>query len=152
MTELGLVSYLTDIEQLNVTAKHIGNYLEKNPALYKAVVVINHLFRAMLMAVFMVALPYGLAMSCAVSLGASLFYRLTIERNCAFKFALPSCLGGISYHLSRYGVHSMVAGIMLRSVDLLNAGFIGSLPLTLWTFAIISITDDDVEKRYLKPR
>jgi hypothetical protein len=91
------------IQKYNVLAeptKVVNRYLRDNPRQYKVALVINHLFRAVAMATFLAMCPFPLLVSGSICLTGSLFYRLTVETNCAYKFALPSFVGGLAFHLS----------------------------------------------------
>ncbi|MCH9610056.1 MAG: hypothetical protein S4CHLAM81_08320 [Chlamydiales bacterium] len=81
------------IPTLEQPTQQIAKFYENRPTALKATLVVNHLFRAASMVGFMFipGIPKPVAWSvCALG---SLFYRLTVEKNCAYKFALPAFLG-----------------------------------------------------------
>src|SRR4051812_2951511 len=83
------------------TENKIGKWLDVNPNWYTIAVIIDHLIRTMSMYGLMLILPYSTGINCAICLGASLFYRITIEvNNCNLRFALPSCLGAFALHMA----------------------------------------------------
>jgi hypothetical protein len=76
--------------------KKFQEVFSKSPTLYKVVLVANHLFRAAMMFTLLKCLPLSWPINGAVCLLGSFFYRLTVENNCAYKFALPSFAGGLA--------------------------------------------------------
>lgn len=97
------LSFHNFIEQYNVLTEptqKIHQYLRAHPRLYKVALVINHLFRAVAMATFFAVCPGPLLISSSICFLGSLFYRLTVETNCAYKFALPAFVGGLALRLS----------------------------------------------------
>lgn len=73
--------------------RDLGNWLNVHPKVNTVVVVANHIFRAAGMYALMEILPGSFAAKCLIAGGASLFYRVTIERFCRFRFAMLSCVG-----------------------------------------------------------
>jgi hypothetical protein len=89
----------TVIEQCNILqepTRRIEEFLIAHPNLYKVVLLVNHVFRAVSMAAFRLALPCSGPLGLAVCFAGSLFYRLTVETHCAYKFALPAFAGSIA--------------------------------------------------------
>ena len=81
------------IEKYNILQKpteQIAGYFREHPNVYKAALLVNHIFRALAMASFCAALPFSAPINIGICFAGSLFYRLTVETNCAYKFALPS--------------------------------------------------------------
>ena len=89
------------IEKYNVLRKptdQIKGYFKQHPNLYKAALLANHIFRALSMTALSFYLPHPINL--AVCFASSLFYRLTVETNCAYKFALPAFAGSIAFPLA----------------------------------------------------
>lgn len=78
----------------------IGRKLDESPFLHKVVVVVAHIFRMLAMLALISFLPFGFAINCLFTLAGSLFYRVAIERNCPFLFAIPACLGAMALAFS----------------------------------------------------
>jgi len=91
------VSFHNFIDRNNIFAKptrSVHQFLRNHPTLYKIALIVNHLFRAVMMAALMLMLPFSPWISMGICLAGAIFYRLTVETNCAYKFALPSFAGG----------------------------------------------------------
>lgn len=86
------------LQCLSSWANQAKTYLEQNPRLYKVTLLVNHLFRAVCMGalMFVLAEAFSPVLACGVCLGGALLYRITVEGNCAFKFALPATFGGFA--------------------------------------------------------
>jgi len=74
----------------------IGKELDARPIVHKVVVAVAHVFRMLTMLALISYLPFSFGVNCLISLAGSVFYRVAIERNCPFKFSIPSCLGAMS--------------------------------------------------------
>ena len=74
----------------------VDAYLRSHRTLYKVALVINHLFRSVAMAAFLSVMPFSMPINLAICFAGSLFYRLTVETNCAYKFALPAFGGSVA--------------------------------------------------------
>lgn len=79
----------------------VGQWIDKYPLLHKIVLFANHLFRGLCMGGMMTLLPFGFAVNGAICLFGSIFYRVTVERFCPFKFAIASFFGGIAIEMSK---------------------------------------------------
>src|ERR1700678_1214627 len=87
------------IERYNVLrepTEQINAYFVDHPNMYKAALIANHIFRAVAMVAFTLLLPFSPLVNMAICFAGSLFYRLTVEKNCAYKFALPAFAGSIA--------------------------------------------------------
>jgi hypothetical protein len=102
------------IEKYNLLEKPtvaIGEFLNKHPTVYKIVLIFDHLFRAAMMVglMFIPHIPIYASMSfCFVG---SLIYRLTVEKNCAYKFALPAFAGAAAFMLTLPALINMINGV-----------------------------------------
>lgn len=130
---------------LTIATQKYGNFLRKNPNVYKVVLLVNQLFRTVMMVALMAFLPYAPVVNFTIGLAGSLFYRISVERGCAFRFALPSCIGAAAYDLSRTSLPALTNGAAFRSLQHFAAALAGFWPLALWTIAITAITHTEVE-------
>lgn len=137
------------LEKVNVLAapsKSIANFLDTHPALYKIVLIICHLFRAA-MVVGLMFIPYlPLYAKMAICFAGSLFYRLTVERNCAYKFALPAFFGGAAFMLALPALISLISQTAFLSTGAGFAAISSLLPLTFYAIYILLTVNYDVNK------
>jgi hypothetical protein len=137
------------IERYNLLeepTKWIADRLNVYPTLYKIVLVVAHLFRAAMMVGFMFIPHLALWTKMALCFAGSLFYRLTVERNCAYKFALPAFAGAVAFMLALPAFINMINGVAFISVA---SGFLtclSLLPLPLYWAYIVLTVDYDVDK------
>jgi hypothetical protein len=95
----------------------------------------------------MMFLPFVPAINLAICLGASLFYRLTVENNCAYKFALPAFAGGAAILLAKAALVPLITGVALASIGawaLAGAAFIA---ITAYVVYIALTVSYDVDNR-----
>ncbi|MBU6384064.1 MAG: hypothetical protein KGQ49_00160 [Verrucomicrobia bacterium] len=85
----------------------------EHPTVFKVALVVNHLFRSLAMS-FMLLSP----VCWPICFVGSVFYRITVEKNCAFKFTIPSLAGGISLLLAQSGFSMAPLGLYLSYVVL----------------------------------
>lgn len=96
-------------------------WVKKYPTIHKIVTVFNHCIRTMCMAAMMVPLGFT---GTALGLSTALFYRITTENPCPFKYSLPAFFGGLASQLALFSV----------------------FPLIMWTAAVIVISHREVEE------
>jgi len=121
-------------------------WLDERPRLYKAAIVANHLFRAVSMVGFMYLMPFSPLVNFSVSLVASIFYRVTIERFCQFRFTIASCLGAGAMMLALPAIDSIISGVAFGSLGLIAKAFVELLPLVLYGVSILKIANDGVDE------
>ncbi len=116
--------------QINNTAEPLikarqstKEWLSLHPTALKATLIVNHLLRTIPIYCMMALLPFSLPINFALCAAGSLFYTLTIEGNCIYKFTLPSLFGAAAWRLAP----------------------ISLIPLTLWTAYIIHTSIQDVQ-------
>ncbi|MBX7067385.1 MAG: hypothetical protein K1X28_09150 [Parachlamydiales bacterium] len=119
----------------------IDAFFREHPLVFKVALFANHLFRALAMSFMM------LCFSPTICFAGSLFYRLTVEKNCAFKFALPALGGGISFLMSEAGLASVVSGIAFSSLERLGESLISLIPLGMYLSYVILTVDYEVDNR-----
>ena len=144
------VKFHNFIERNNVLeapTEKISEYLTANKKMYKAALIANHIFRAAAMTAFMMFLPMTMAASACLCLGGSLFYRLTVETNCAYKFALPSFAGAVAFLIGKTALASLISGVAFASLSAFGAAFIAILPLCAYAAYIVLTVSYDVDQR-----
>ncbi len=127
------------IDRYNVLKKptrQIHEYLKSHPTLYKVALVLNHIFRAVMMAALMIFLPCSPWLCAGICLAGSIFYRLTVETNCAYKFALPSFAGGAALITAKQAIVHAIAKGALASIA---GALLAALPLCAY-FCYIALT------------
>ena len=83
---------------LETPTNQLEHYFKKHPEQYKGVLIVNHLFRAISMWAFLKYNRNPMQTKLFVCFAGSLVYRMTVEVNCAYKFALPALGGGCSLY------------------------------------------------------
>jgi len=126
---------------LNKWAGQTRTFLLSRPHFYKVALVVNHLFRTALMAAFFVIFPSAL---CAC-LAGSLFYRLTVENNCAYKFALPSFGGACAYLCADRAATRVITGAAFASLKAFAWATASFLPLAAYLGYIVLTVSYDVD-------
>lgn len=120
-------------------AAKCDNYLRENPQLHKVVLMLNHLFRTLVMRAMLQvpgALPFCVA--------GSLIYRITVEKNCAFKFTLPALAGSLAIELA-VGLIPLISGIAFLSLESFVTAFISVIPLLLHSIYVYLTVDYEVD-------
>ena len=113
-------------------AKWVDNFLSQHPNARKTALVVDHFFRTAGMIALMMWLPFSMPVNMAICVGGSLFYRLTVEKACAYKFSLPSMGGAMAF---------MIGKEVLQQLGVL-------LPLSLWlAYVLLSVHYEVEEKR-----
>ncbi len=140
--------FLDRYNPLKGTTDLLADFFERHPTAYKITLVINHLFRAGVMvgAMYIPGVPRIPAI--AVCLIGSLFYRLTVEKNCAYKFALPAFVGAVSFMLAIDATIACIHGVAFSSIPIGILTVASFLPLPLYgTYVLLSV-HHDVEKNF----
>lgn len=138
------------IERTNFLAKptdKINEFLYKHRTLYKVVLIANHLFRAAAMLAFMLFLPFVPLANLAICLGGSLFYRLTVENNCAYKFALPAFAGATAALLAKTAWIPIITGVALSSIGAWALALASLVPITAYIVYIALTVSYDVDNK-----
>lgn len=131
---------------LKAPTECIANYFDTHPTAYKIALIMNHLFRAGMMVGIMFIPHLPLAAGMAICFAGSLFYRLTVERNCAYKFALPAFAGAAAFMLALPAFISMVNGTGFASVAVGFKTCASFIPLALYGAYILLTVNHDVNK------
>ena len=144
------VSFHDCLDSFNIlkepTSK-LSDYFDSHPTAYKIALIVNHLFRAAMM-VGLMFIPYvPLPVSMAVCFVGSVFYRLTVEKNCAYKFALPAFAGAAAFMLALPGLISMINGIAFTSFATGLLACATFVPFILYGAYIILTVNYDVNEK-----
>lgn len=137
------------IEQHNVLQEPtdaLGAFFKEHPALYKVALLVNHLFRAFAMWGLGLFLPYGTLVNGVICFLGSLFYRLTVETHCAYKFALPAFAGSVALAIASRSLEELITGVAFASLSAFGLAFVSLIPLLLYTSYIVLTVSYDVEK------
>ena len=129
----------------------VDEFFNSHPTLYKVALVANHLFRATLMAALMYTMPCSLLVTASICFAGSLFYRLTVENNCAYKFALPSYGGALAFFSAQTAWVHIVSGAMFTSISLSALSIASFLPPIAYVTYILLTVDYDVDAK-INPR
>jgi hypothetical protein len=138
------------IEKYNILQKpteQISGYLREHPDVYKVVLLVNHVFRAVAMAAFCSLLPFSVPLNLSICFLGSLFYRLTVETNCAYKFALPAFAGSVAIPMAATALTSIIKGIALTSLNAFGLFFVSLLPFAAYVTYIGLSVNYDVNNR-----
>lgn len=132
---------------LNNPTRQTSLFFKRNPNLYKVALLTNHIFRAIAMTTFCTALPFGMPVNIALCFTASLFYRLTVETNCAYKFALPAFAGSLTFPMALEATGKIVEGLAFESLGACASAAISLAPLALYCTYIVLTVSFDVDRR-----
>lgn len=138
------------IDQFNVLTgptEQINDYLHDHPDLFKTALIINHLFRATSMTALMFFLPLPVVLSGGICLVGSLFYRLTVENNCAYKFALPAFGGSAAFLIGQESLAQLISGVAFASLETFAAALTSLLPLAAYMAYVVLTVSYDVDQR-----
>ncbi|MBA3815910.1 MAG: hypothetical protein H0X29_05220 [Parachlamydiaceae bacterium] len=145
------VAFHASIERYNVlknpTSK-MNAYFKKHPALYKTALLVNHAFRTISMASFSQALPFTGPINTAICFSTSLFYRISVEKNCAYKFALPAFAGSLTIPLAYSGLESLISRTAFISLSAFSLTMIILIPPFAYLTYIILTVQYDVDSQY----
>ncbi len=148
---IGAATALHDvIDKNNILQKpteQITQYFIEHSTLYKAALLANHFFRALSMDALCVLMPFSPLVNLAICFGGSLFYRLTVETNCAYKFALPAFAGSIAIPLGAVSLANIVTGVAFASLSTFGLAVVCLLPLASYVTYIVLTVNYDVENR-----
>lgn len=127
---------ITDYNVLTKPTDQLVEYFAYHPTAFKIALLVNHIFRAAAMVGFMIALPVSTPVSIGICLAGSLFYRLTVESNCAYKFALPAVGGSIAFLIGKSALENLA-----------NSTFATCIPLALYGAYVVLTVNYDVDNR-----
>ena len=138
------------IENYNVLRKPTDQIVElfaNHPNLYKGALLVNHVFRAVSMIAFNLVVPFSAPVNIAICFVGSLFYRLTVETHCAYKFALPAFAGSIAIPIGLKALNSLINGVAFDSLSTFSTALGSLLPLTAYFAYVVLTVSYDVDNR-----
>lgn len=137
------VAFQKVIAKYNVLQKpteKISEYLKSHPQLHKMVLLANHIFRAAAMTAFCTALPFSLPVNGAICFAGSLFYRLTVETRCAYKFALPAFAGSLAFPFAYTALNGVISGVAFASLSAFGVTLLSLVPITAYiTYIVLTV-------------
>lgn len=140
-------AYHTVSSGINEAYDVVGKFLDKNPTLYKIVLMASHFFRAVAMFGAMMWLPIPMLVTTGVMVTGTLLYRAAVERFCCFRFAIPSMVGAGAAWFAHLTAVNFVSGVALSSIAMTIAHSLLFLPLLGYTAWVIYLSHSDIEKR-----
>jgi len=144
---ISLHNFIENYNPLEIPTTKIYDYLHDHPDLYKAALLANHIFRAVSMTAFNLVLPFSTPMNIAICFAGSLFYRLTVETHCAYKFALPAFAGALAFPAANCALNDLIHGVAFSSMNALAFTLTKVLPLTAYIAYITLTVNYDVDAR-----
>jgi hypothetical protein len=135
---------------LQKPTEEVSSYLREHPAVYKTALLVNHVFRAVSMTAFNLLLPFSIPANMMICFAGSLFYRLTVETHCAYKFAMPAFAGSIAFSLAQTTVAALVSGVAFASLGGLAMALATALPMIGYFVYVIPAVSHEVDTRLKK--
>lgn len=131
------------IDQYNLLkspTRQFSAWTKEHKSLYKVILIANHLFRAVAMFGFMTILPFFNPVNHSICIVASLFYRLTVENHCAYKFAIPAYAGSTAYMIGKSAIINVVVSASLTTFA---SAFLALLPLcSYFAYVVLTVSYD----------
>lgn len=140
-----LDDFLKEPTMMKAAIDAAGVELKKHPNIYKCAIIVDHLLNASKMYALVQILPYSKCTNCVVTGISSLYYRVTAEGPCAFRFSIISCFGGAAFISARIGMIEFARGTAFRSLALFLKSSCTLAPLSIYLFCIVKFTNDDVD-------
>lgn len=138
------------IEKYNILQKpteRLSAFFQEHPTAYKVALLVNHVFRALAMTAFCAMLPFSAPVNLGICFAGSLFYRLTVETNCAYKFALPAFAGAVAIPMGMAAMTSLVTGVAFASLYAFGLAMLSLAPLAAYATYIVLTVNYDVDNR-----
>lgn len=147
LSDVSLHKFIVNYNILQKPTEQISSYLKTHPTLCKAVLLANHLFRAFAMSALCLAMPFSASVNVATCFVGSVIYRLTVETNCAYKFALPAFAGSIAIPMATPALSDLISGIAFCSLKDFALACTSLLPLAAYLTYIALTVGYDVDQR-----
>lgn len=138
---------ITTYNILKKPTDRIAEYFAEHPKVFKVALIVNHIFRAAAMVALMMILPFSLPVNILVCAAGSLFYRLTVESNCAFKFALPALAGAAAFMIAKTALASIISGVAFATLGAFAIAFVALIPLAVYVAYVILTVSYDVDHK-----
>jgi len=146
------MSYATSFHQqvtkynpLEAPTKQLEQYFKNHPEQYKGVMIANHLFRAVSMWAFLKYNRNPMQTKLLACFAGSLMYRMTVEVNCAHKFALPAFGGAVAFMMGSRSLTKVINGSAFYSLKALSKAFVSLIPMEGYFVYITLTTSHDVD-------
>ncbi len=136
---------LQKVNGLERPTQWCANQARNHPDFYKGVLVINHLFRAVSIWAFLKYCQSPMKIKLAICFGGSLIYRLTVESNCAYKFALPAFFGGAALLTASRSAAKIMNRSALRTFKSLGHASLNMVPIAGYLVYITLTASYDVD-------
>lgn len=137
---------ITKYNLLEKPTKLLGQYFKKHPEQYKGVLIMNHLFRATSMWAFLKYNRNPMGTKLLGCFAGSLAYRITVEVNCAYKFALPAFGGAVAFMMGSQSLAKVVNRSAFHSFKAFGNAFLSLTPMTGYFTYITLTTSYDVDQ------
>ena len=145
---VSLHNFIEDYNVLENPTDQVNDYFRENPDLCKAALIANHIFRAISMTGLGLVLPFAAPINLAICFAGSLFYRLTVETNCAYKFALPAFAGSVALPMGLIALNELISGVAFASIGAFATSLIFLVPATAYLAYVVLTVSYDVDSRY----
>lgn len=136
---------LMKINYLPDATKWCDQKAKEYPNVYKGVLVANHLFRAVAIWAFLKYNRSSMKVKLAMCFTGSMVYRLTVESNCAYKFALPAFFGGAALLTAGHTTAKILNGSAFRTFKSIGNATLNMVPITGYLAYIVLTTSYDVD-------
>jgi hypothetical protein len=136
------------IERYNILkapTDQINNYLNHHLVFRKTALLVNHIFRTVSILAFQNLFPSSAPINLAMCFSGSLFYRLTVETHCAYKYALPAFGGAISFLIGKQAISHVIHGVAFTSLSTLASTLSALTPLACYVSYILLTVSYDVD-------
>jgi hypothetical protein len=136
------------IENCNVLQRptdQLKGYFRSHPVAYKVALLANHLFRTASMIGLQMILPFSPLANMGICFTGSLFYRLTVETNCAYKFALPAFAGSLAAPMGIHALFDFIHQTAFESLQTFAQATMSIVPLTAYVVYIALTVNYDVD-------
>jgi hypothetical protein len=120
-----------------------ASFFDRHPTAYKVALIFMHLFRAAALVGIMFIPNLPLSASMPICFVGSLIYRIIVEKNCPYKFALPSFAGAAAVMIALPSLLSMINGTAFLTAASGTAACAAFLPLIAYgTYITLTVSYD----------
>lgn len=144
MISTRLHNLIVNYNPIEKPMEQINRFFDQHPTLLKVALLVNHFFRTVSNIALMLMMPYSMPMNIACCFIGSLFYRVTVEKNCVYKFALPSFSGAALYLVIKNAMENITRRIAFESLSAYQATLIVGA-LSAHTVYVLLNVDYDVD-------
>jgi hypothetical protein len=145
--DVTLHNFIKDYNVLESATNAIKEFFEEHTFLHKVALVVSHVFRALAMTGLCLYLPFSAPVNMGICFAGSLFYRLTVETHCPFKFALPAFAGSLSIPLGVQAIRDLINGIAFTSIATFSTALVSIIPLFAYSSYVLLTVNYDVNNQ-----